>query len=166
MSSFTEIEDRLNYIYKKEQTKKNTKKYTPLPYHYKNIFNDFYTLIEAKHKDLFNLIKTGRSDDFIRCELNKIYEDNASDELKQKYKKFKEDWNSKKTIKLCNWKRQGIKSADWNTTYNLWLNCKNCEICDYKFLDNSEKRLDHLHNTELIHNIRWVLCNSCNCKIR
>ena len=100
--------------------------------------------------------------DLIQKVLIKTYDDNTSNELKQKHIEDRLKYQSSKKCKISKWKQQGIKSADWNSTYELWLNCKNCELCNAPFLDNRQKRLDHDHNIDHIHNIRWVVCCKCN----
>ena len=159
----TDIGNIINELMNKKDTKKFKSNLTPK---YDKLFNDYKSIIQVKNPKVYDLIMTGKWNDyeldFIQRFLKKTYDDNASEELKQKDNDDRLKYNSSKPKCISNWKNKGMRSADWNSTYDLWLNCKNCEICDVEFLDNRQKRLDHLHNTELIHNIRWVLCSSCN----
>jgi hypothetical protein len=159
----TDLGNKINELINKKDTKKFKSNLTKK---YDKLFNDYKSIIQVKNPKVYDLIMTGKWNDyeldFIQRFLKKTYDDNASEELKQKDNDDRLKYNSSKPKCISNWKNKGMRSADWNSTYDLWLNCKNCEICDVEFLDNRQKRLDHLHNTELIHNIRWVLCSSCN----
>jgi len=159
----TDTGNKNNKLINKNDTK-NIK--TNLTQKYNKLFNDYKTIIQVKNPKVYDLIMTGIWNeyelDWIQRVLKKTYDDNASEELKQKDNENRIKFNSSKKYKISKWKYQGIKSADWNSTYDLWLNCKNCELCDTPFLSNSEKRLDHNHIIDHIHNIRWVLCCKCN----
>ena len=159
----TDIGNKINELMNKKDTE-NIK--TNLTKKYNKLFNDYKSIIQVKNPKVYNLIMKGNFNemelDWIKRVLKETYDANANDNLKQKDINDRLEKNSSKKYKIYNWKYQGIKSADWNITYNLWLNCKNCEICDIPFLNHNQKRLDHDHNIDHIHNIRWVLCCSCN----
>ena len=159
----TDIGNNIYDLINNNKTKKNklhlTKKYIDL-------FNNYKSIIQVKNPKVYNLIMRGNLNemelDWIQRVLKETYDANANDNLKQKDINDRLQKNLCKKHKISKWKIQGMKSADWNSTYNLWLNCRNCEICDIPFLNHNEKRLDHDHNIDHIHNIRWVLCCSCN----
>ena len=159
----TDLGNKIDELINKKDTKKIK---TNLTKKYDKLFNDYKSIIQVNNPKVYDKIMTGiwteMELDWIQSVLKKTYDDNASNELKQKDNETRLKYNSSKTNCICRWKRQGIRSADWNSTYDLYINCKNCELCDEPFLDNRQKRLDHDHNIDHIHNIRWVLCSSCN----
>ena len=159
----TDIGNKINELMNKKDTKKFKSNLTKK---YDKLFNDYKSIIQVKNPKVYDLIMTGIWNeyqlDWIQRVLKKTYDDNASEELKQKDNDDRLKFNASKPRCISNWKSKGMRSADWNSTYDLWLNCKNCEYCDAPFLDNRQKRLDHDHNIDHIHNIRWVLCCSCN----
>lgn len=159
----TDLPDNIDELMNKKDTKKIK---TNLTIKYDKLFNEYKSIIQVKNPKVYDLIMTGIWNEYqlewIRSVLKKTYDDNATDERKQNDINKQQNINSSKSSCINRWKRQGIRSADWNSTYDLYINCKNCELCDALFLDNRQKRLDHDHNIDHIHNIRWVLCSTCN----
>jgi len=83
---------------------------------------------------------------------------------KEYYKEYNQTETGKKSCRITNWKKRGIKSDDYNSLYDYYINCKNCELCNVELvegLDNNSKCLDHDHESGLFRN---VLCRSCNVK--
>ena len=70
----------------------------------------------------------------------------------------KTDPNRLKSLRINNWKLRGI-IGDYDELYEKWINCTNCEACNYIFTDTCNKCLDHDHKTGLFRNI---LCRNCN----
>jgi hypothetical protein len=159
----TDIGNIIEEVMNKNDTKKIKTNLSPK---YNKLFNDYKTIIQVKNPNIYDLIMSGKWTeyqlDLIQRVLKKTYDDNATDELKQKDNETRLKYNSSKTACISRWKSKGMRSADWNSTYDLWLNAKYCEYCDAPFLDNRQKRLDHDHNIDHSHNIRWVLCSGCN----
>ena len=75
----------------------------------------------------------------------------------------------KKCKRLNTWKSQGMFSDNWDETYMKFMNKSNCENCGVKFTYGkackTTKVLDHDHTIPFgKHNIRNILCMSCNSK--
>ena len=68
-----------------------------------------------------------------------------------------------KLKKIVKWKIRGVKSDDFSSLYDYYLNCKNCEECNVELVSGNlganKRCLDHNHTTGLFRN---VLCNTCN----
>ena len=72
-----------------------------------------------------------------------------------------------KCTRINSWRYQGIVSDNWDKTYMEFMNKSNCENCGVNFTYGkpckTTKVLDHDHNISG-HNIRNILCMSCNSK--
>ena len=76
-----------------------------------------------------------------------------------------------KSTKIKSWINQGMVSDDWDKTYNRWLKTMYCEKCNCKLVRAPHPRckmtavIDHDHSIcAPYHNIRNILCMSCNSK--
>jgi len=65
------------------------------------------------------------------------------------------------SLKIRKWKNRGVKSDDFLSLYDYFLNCKNCEECGKEGITGNNKHLDHDHETG---EFRKVVCCSCNLK--
>ena len=87
---------------------------------------------------------------------NKVYTNNNKEKIKQRY-------NESQNIKIYNWKRQGIKSNNFENLFLKWKNTYNCELCN-SLLEGKgtyKKCVDHHHDLGYVRNI---VCAKCNCK--
>jgi len=75
----------------------------------------------------------------------------------------------KKSMKISNWKAQGIICDDFDALYEKVLNTTNCEECDCiltvdRYNTKTTRCLDHDHSITDRENVRNILCQSCNRK--
>jgi hypothetical protein len=97
-------------------------------------------------------------------EENKEYRKKNKDKIKEKAKEYIKTEAGKKTNRISKWKIRGIKSDDYNSLYEYYINVENCEECDVELVEGNiinGRCLDHDHETGLFRN---VLCRSCNIK--
>ena len=76
----------------------------------------------------------------------------------QQLLKNKTNPNRIKSGRINNWKRRGVK-GNYEELYNIYMNADNCYCCNYIFINDKNKCLDHNHETGEFRNI---LCRSCN----
>lgn len=95
--------------------------------------------------------------------LQKRAELRQDEDYKLMMKKYRESEAGKKSARISNWKKMGLKSDDYDMVYDEWKNTTNCEECGVELIEGNtgkhKKVLDHDHNTGLFRN---VICNSCN----
>ncbi len=85
-------------------------------------------------------------------------------EQKKEYKKkYKKTDTAIKSRVIFNWKKRGVINDDFDSLYEYYLNCKNCEECNVELITgnkgSNKKCLDHDHKTGLFRNI---VCHTCN----
>ena len=99
-----------------------------------------------------------------RKEYYKKYYQENKEKIKEQQKIYSQTENCIKSMRISNWKQNGIYSDDYDKLYEKYINTTNCEKCDIlltydKVITNTTKCLDHNHQTGLF---RYVLCNRCN----
>ena len=71
----------------------------------------------------------------------------------------------KKSQRISRWRNRGVINDDFNSLYEYYINCKNCEECNVELIEgnfgSNKKCLDHNHETGLFRN---VVCCACNTK--
>ena len=105
-------------------------------------------------------------------EKNKECKKKWREKNKEKIYKINKEYNQteagKKTKRISMWKHRGVISEDFESLYNFYINCENCEECKVRLTEDKRmtettRCLDHDHDTGLFRN---VICHSCNCKRR
>ena len=92
---------------------------------------------------------------------------NTKEKQQAHAKRYAKTANGIKIRRIHCWKRNGIISNDWDLTFKTYNETTNCNICNC-LLSTDKKRnrytkcLDHDHSIKGVHNIRAVLCHSCN----
>ena len=108
-----------------------------------------------------------------RCKANyyKNHEENLQiraawrqdEDYKLMMERYRKSEAGKKSARISNWKKMGLKSDDYNLVYDDWKSATHCEECNIELIEGNtgknKKVLDHDHNTGLS---RAVICNSCN----
>ena len=99
----------------------------------------------------------------------KAYREKNKEEKAAYDKAYRQSSEGKKSRRINNWKQRGIISDDWNSLYERYLGCKNCEECNVELTEgryntSTTRCLDHDHSITDRENVRNVLCNACNTK--
>ena len=98
-------------------------------------------------------------------EQQKQYRLQNTDKLNEYRREHFKTESGRKTQRIQTWKKRNVICDDWNTMYENFMNCKNCELCNIEFtIDNKkfDKVLDHDHISGKIRNI---ICRTCNNKL-
>ena len=145
--------DRVNAISRKSKNKKKNKKKQKKKETDKKYYQKNKEKIKIKTK-----IYTEKNKEKISIKKKKWRENN-----KDAIKKYREN-NHNKFI-ISDWKRNGVKSDNYDLLYEKWINTKNCENCNVVLTTgkrvSTSKCLDHSHITGEFRNI---LCCACNTK--
>tara|TARA_R110000796_G_scaffold240558_1_gene361679 strand:- start:145 stop:579 length:435 start_codon:yes stop_codon:yes gene_type:complete len=98
----------------------------------------------------------------------RLYYHQNKQKLRGQQKLYDKTEEGKKSHRISSWKSQGILCFDWNLLYDIFINTTKCELCNCELNTNTKtkKCLDHDHSINDRFNIRYVLCHSCNCKLR
>ena len=81
----------------------------------------------------------------------------------KQYKEYSNTPNGLKVRRICQWKRRGVITDDWDMLHQHYLLTSHCEEC-HVYLEGKKgdrKCLDHCHTTGEFRNI---LCHVCNFK--
>ena len=96
-------------------------------------------------------------------EKKKQYDKKYKEENKEKTREYNLTYwelpEYKKLISIKNWKRQGIKSDNYDKLYDYYLSVETCDLCDINIQGKQKKCLDHCHRTGYMRN---VVCQKCN----
>ena len=98
-----------------------------------------------------------------RKEYQRQYRKNNKDKIKQ----YNQKSHVKKTMRISQWKHNGIISDNFDGLYEKYINTEYCELCSVKLTEDkittkTTRCLDHDHETGEFRNI---LCHSCNLKL-
>ena len=89
------------------------------------------------------------------------------DTIKEKKKKYLQTDNGKKYYRIGSWRKQGVKSDDFDALYEKYINTTKCDKCNVELVAGNyganKRCLDHNHETG---EFRFILCNSCNLKYK
>ena len=92
-------------------------------------------------------------------EYNKVY----YEKNKEKHKEYNQSEAGKKSRRIFDWKRCGVKHDDFDSLYEVYINTKFCEQCNIELVEGNfganKKVLDHDHETGEFRN---VICHLCN----
>ena len=67
--------------------------------------------------------------------------------------------NNKKSMRISDWKRNGIIDEDLSAVYDYYKKETKCMICFKEYKNSKDRHLDHDHDTG---EIRYICCNNCN----
>ena len=76
-------------------------------------------------------------------------------------REYSQTENGKKSMRIGAWKKNGVICEDINKLHDTYINTNNCEWCNNDL--GKKKCLEHNHYSG---EIRGIVCNSCNMKIR
>ena len=101
----------------------------------------------------------------------KEYRENNKEKMKEYMKEYDKQRcqteTRKKSQRISNWKKTGVKCENFDELYEMYINVKNCEECNIELVEgnygNNKRVLDHCHKTGEFRN---VLCNTCNLRRR
>ena len=138
-----------------QRTKEERKEYQRL-YKLKNI---------EKHKEYAKLYRKEHRDKY--SEYNREYYNNHINY----FRKYKQSEGGKKSQRIAQWKHYGILCFDFDLLYDIFLKTTHCELCNVKLTVDRQntkttKCMDHDHSITDKFNVRYVLCNSCNVKLK
>jgi len=130
---------------------------------YQRQYQKQYRLKNKEHiKDYHNKnkekIKAQRADYYLKNK-EKIQQQ-KKEYYNDKYSNLLKTDEGRKRQRINKWKSRGVICEDWNKLYDWWNTTYDCMHC-YKPLEDSDKCLDHDHNTG---SPRAILCRVCNVK--
>ena len=63
---------------------------------------------------------------------------NATEEGKKKNEEWRKSPAGKKSTRIAKWKQYGVINDDFNSLYDYYLNCENCEKCNVELIDGED----------------------------
>jgi len=60
---------------------------------------------------------------------------------------------------IYEWKKQGLIYDDYNELYEVYIKTMQCQHCNREFKNNSDRCMDHVHDTG---KFRKIVCRLCN----
>ncbi len=98
----------------------------------------------------------------------RVYHKEWAIKNKDKLKNYDQTEKCKKSRRISKWKHRRIIFHDWDLLYEIYLQTTNCDECKCLLnqCEKSRKCLDHDHSITDDNNVRNILCNSCNVKIK
>ena len=96
---------------------------------------------------------------------SEYYQQNKIDIL-AKQKIYRQTESAIKSRRISHWKDRGVSSECFDSLYNYYVNCQNCELCNIEITEDKIRKsttrcLDHCHRTGEFRN---VVCHACNIK--
>ena len=148
---YKDPEKRREYMRKYHQKNKEKRKENYLK-------NQEKLLLQRKENYLKNQEK--------ELQYSKDYYQKNKEKILLQNKQYQQTPKGKKLMRIQHWRTWGVIHPDFDELYEIYLNTKNCELCNVELTEDKQNTkttrcLDHDHETGLFRNI---LCNSCNIK--
>ena len=104
-------------------------------------------------------------------EYKRLYRLKKKEHLKEWQREYRQTEEGKKSSRIGSWKKRGILCFDYNLLYDIFINTTICELCNCeltidRYPTYTTRCLDHDHSITDKFNIRYVLCHSCNSKLK
>jgi|TARA_R110000787_G_scaffold286068_1_gene403230 hypothetical protein len=78
-------------------------------------------------------------------------------------KLYRHTRTGKRSIKISNWKLNGVICEDFKELYKFYMNCKNCEWCDAELTESKyNKKTTKCLDYDSYGSFRNIICLSCN----
>ena len=122
--------------------------------------NEWQNLTEEEHQRRKDNMKIYHQNNKDRA---KQYKKDNEEQINEYMKEYRKTEVYKKSYRITNWKKSGVINDDFNSLYEYYINCKNCEDCNVELQQSNyganKKCLDHDHTTGQFRN---VICHRCN----
>ena len=121
--------------------------------------NEYRNLTEEEHQRRKDNMKKYHAEHKDRA---KAYREEHKQKKDDYMKEYRKTDAYKKSYRITNWKKSGVKCDDFNELYDKYNSTWNCEECNVELKEGNYKNkkcLDHDHETGVFRNI---ICNRCN----